>query len=100
MEVIFTPEAIEDLRCWKQSGNKALQIKITELIKGISQNLVEGIGKPEPLQHNLSGKWSRRINKEHRLIYSVQENIYLFPPRTLQKIAPIPPSLSAVVTRD
>jgi toxin YoeB len=78
MEVIFTPEAIEDLRYWKLSGNKVVQIKITELIKGISQNPFEGIGKPEPLQHNLSGKWSRRINKEHRLIYSVHEDIYIY----------------------
>ena len=78
MEVIFTPEAIEDLKYWGKSGNKAVQIKITELINCIIQNPYEGIGKPEQLQHNLTGKWSRRINKEHRLIYSVHENIYIY----------------------
>ena len=75
MEVIFTPEAYEDLQYWKQSGNKSVQNKISALINSICINPFEGIGKPEPLQYNLSGKWSRRINKEHRLIYSVNEKM-------------------------
>jgi toxin YoeB len=78
VEVIFTPEAFEDLRFWKQGGNKSVQSKITVLIDSICANPFAGIGKPEPLQYNLSGKWSRRINKEHRLIYSISDKIYIY----------------------
>jgi toxin YoeB len=73
MEVIFSPKAIEDLVYWKKSGNKAVQKKITSLIIAIQQNPFDGIGKPEPLRHNLSGAWSRRIDREHRLVYEVSE---------------------------
>lgn len=78
MEVVFSPEAYEDLQYWKQSGNKSVQTKITNLIHSIRINPFEGIGKPEPLQYNLSGKWSRRINKEHRLIYAVDDKIRIY----------------------
>lgn len=73
MEVIFSPKAVEDLKFWKKSGNKVIQKKISNLIEAIQQNPYEGIGKPEPLKHNLSGAWSRRINHEHRLVYEVNE---------------------------
>jgi toxin YoeB len=73
MEVIFSPKAVEDLKFWKKSGNKIIQKKISNLIEAIQQNPYEGIGKPEPLKHNLSGAWSRRINHEHRLVYEVNE---------------------------
>jgi len=73
MEVIYSPKAVEDLKYWKKSGNKTVQKKITDLINAIQQNPYEGIGKPEPLKHNLSGAWSRRINREHRLVYEVNE---------------------------
>ncbi len=45
--------------------------KITALIEDIQLHPFEGIGKPEPLKHQLSGKWSRRINQEHGIIYQV-----------------------------
>jgi toxin YoeB len=73
MEVIFSPKAVEDLKFWKKSGNKIIQKKISNLIEAIQQSPYEGIGKPEPLKHNLSGAWSRRINHEHRLVYEVNE---------------------------
>ncbi|WP_316811351.1 Txe/YoeB family addiction module toxin [Pedobacter heparinus] len=73
MEVIYTPEALEDLRYWKKSGNKPVLKKIQELIFAIQENPYEGIGKPEQLKHELSGRWSRRINKEHRLVYRINE---------------------------
>jgi toxin YoeB len=73
MEVIFSPKAFEDLEFWKKSGNKIIQKKISNLIEAIQQNPYEGIGKPEPLRHNLSGAWSRRINHEHRLVYEINE---------------------------
>ncbi len=73
MEVIYTPKALEDLIYWRRSGNKIVQTKITKLIDAIQQNPYEGIGKPEPLKHNLSGAWSRRITQEHRIVYEVNE---------------------------
>ena len=52
--------------------------KINVLIRDIEQNGNEGLGKPEPLKHELSGYWSRRITDVHRLIYSIdEENIYI-----------------------
>jgi toxin YoeB len=48
--------------------------KILDLIDEISRHPFEGIGKPEALKFELSGLWSRRITKEHRLIYRVREN--------------------------
>jgi toxin YoeB len=44
----------------------------------MKQNPFEGIGKPEPLKYSLSGKWSRRINHDHRIIYEVKdEKVYI-----------------------
>lgn len=71
MEVIYSQKAQKDREFWKKSGNKAVMNKITALIKNIQLHPFEGIGKPEPLKHQLSGKWSRRINQEHRIIYKV-----------------------------
>jgi toxin YoeB len=73
MEIIFSPRALEDLRFWRKSGNVAIQKKIEQLLLAIQVNPFEGIGKPEPLKHNLSGAWSRRITREHRLIYEINE---------------------------
>ena len=73
MELVFTDTALEDLEHWKKSGKKAIQNKITSLLKNILQTPYSGIGKPEPLKHNLSGYWSRRINQEHRVIYRVSD---------------------------
>ncbi len=73
MEVAYSKEAKEDLQFWLKSGNKTVQKKITALIESISETPFEGIGKPEPLKHDLSGAWSRRINEEHRLIYKLEE---------------------------
>lgn len=70
MEVIFTPKALSDLNDWQKSGNLGVQKKIKELLQSIRDTPFEGIGKPEALKHDLSGKWSRRINHEHRIIYS------------------------------
>jgi len=74
MEMIFSPRATEDLKYWKKSGNKIIQKKIESLLDAIQENPYKGIGKPEPLKHNLSGAWSRRITQEHRLVYEINEN--------------------------
>jgi toxin YoeB len=60
---------------WKKSGNKAIMNRITALLKDIMEHPYTGMGKPEALKYDLAGKWSRRINSEHRLIYSVNEDI-------------------------
>ena len=75
MEVIFKTEALTDLKHWKQSGNKSAQKKIQGLLKEISQTPYTGSGQPEPLKYDLTGYWSRRINKEHRILYRVYENM-------------------------
>ncbi len=71
MEVILFDQALEDLEFWKKSGQKIIIKKITSLLKDIQIDPYSGPGKPEELKHGLSGWWSRRINKEHRLVYRV-----------------------------
>jgi len=75
MEIVLLPQAQKDRDYWKKSGNKAIMERISALLKDIMKHPYTGIGKPEPLKYDLAGKWSRRINAEHRLIYSVNENI-------------------------
>lgn len=71
MEIEYTLQAKEDLEFWKKSNNVAILKKIRELIEAILQNPYQGIGKPESLKYQLTGCWSRRINKEHRMVYEV-----------------------------
>ena len=75
MEIVLLPQAQKDRDYWKKSGNKSIMERISALLKDIMEHPYTGIGKPEPLKYDLAGKWSRRINAEHRLIYSVNENI-------------------------
>jgi len=68
----FDPAAFEDLAWWvEQDRQKAL--RIINLIKDVQRDPFKGIGKPEPLKHELKGCWSRRIDQEHRLVYQVAE---------------------------
>jgi len=71
--ITFTPAAYADYIEWLRIDKKTF-LKITELIRESAKNPDNGIGKPEMLKHELSGFWSRRINKEHRLIYRVTED--------------------------
>jgi toxin YoeB len=73
MEIVYTPEALDDLKYWKKTGNKIIQKKIAELIIAIEKSLYYGIGKPERLKYELSGSWSRRIDNEHRMVYQIFE---------------------------
>ncbi|RJQ40476.1 MAG: Txe/YoeB family addiction module toxin [Nitrospiraceae bacterium] len=73
MKLIFSENAWEDYLYWQNTDKQILK-RINELIKDIQKNKYKGIGKPEPLKHNLSGYWSRRINNEHRLIYKIEED--------------------------
>lgn len=71
MEIVYSPQAVEDLKYWKKAGVNAVQKRISLLLEDIIKHPFEGIGKPEPLKYQLTGKWSRRINIEHRLVYRV-----------------------------
>jgi toxin YoeB len=68
--VNFTESAAKDLAYWKAT-NPVVVARIKSLLESIQISPFTGIGKPEPLKHNLSGHWSRRINREHRLVYRV-----------------------------
>ena len=74
MEIVFLPDAKDDLNYWVKTGNKQIIKKITQLIESIKKTPFEGIGKPEPLKFYLINSWSRRINQEHRLVYEIQDN--------------------------
>ena len=74
MKVLFHEKALEDYLYFKQN-NKEIFEKINLLIKDIARSNFKGIGKPEPLKYNLAGFWSRRITREHRLIYQLKDNV-------------------------
>ncbi len=72
-DVAFDPNGFEDLAWWiKQDRRTAL--RIVRMIKEAQRTPFEGIGKPEPLKHELKGCWSRRITQEHRLVYQIKED--------------------------
>ncbi len=73
MKLLFTEKAWEDYLYWQKTDKKILK-RTNELIKAIKREPFEGIGKPEPLKHHLSGFWSRRITDEHRLVYKVSDD--------------------------
>lgn len=78
MEIGYSAKAMEDLTHWKKSGNKNIQKKISALIMSIEKTPFAGIGSPEALKYNFSGLWSRRINREHRIVYEViQHKIFI-----------------------
>lgn len=70
MRIVFTEAAWEDYQ-WFQEKDRQLLKRINQLLKDTHRAPFEGIGKPEALKADLSGYWSRRINEEHRLVYSV-----------------------------
>ena len=69
----FDASAIEDLAWWiKEDKRKAL--RILRLVQETQRDPFGGIGKPEPLKHELAGCWSKRIDEEHRLVYQVLDD--------------------------
>lgn len=70
MNVIFTAHAWEEFEEWLDDDPEIAN-KIRDLIKAIRREPFKGIGKPESLKHSLTGFWSRRITREHRLVYRV-----------------------------
>jgi toxin YoeB len=71
VRLIFSEHAWEDYLYFERTDRKILQ-PINTLIREIQRTPFQGIGKPEPLKHGLSGYWSRRITDEHRLIYKIE----------------------------
>lgn len=70
--VAFSPKSLSDYNEWALLDKKTFK-RIIKLITAILRDPFEGEGKPEPLKHEYSGYWSRRITKEHRLIYAVTD---------------------------
>jgi toxin YoeB len=70
--ITFAPEAFAQFNDWA-TQDKKIHRKIITLINDILRQPFTGLGKPEPLKHELSGYWSRRITDEHRLVYKVTE---------------------------
>lgn len=68
MRLIFSDKAWDDYLYWQKNDKQILK-RINQLIKDIKRDPFDGVGKPEPLKHELSGFWSRRITDEHRLVY-------------------------------
>jgi toxin YoeB len=72
MKLVFTELAWEDY-LWFQENDRKFLKRINTLIEDAKRSPFKGLGKPEPLKANLSGYWSRRIDSEHRLVYSISE---------------------------
>lgn len=73
MKLIFSENAWDDYLYWQRTDKKVLK-RINQLISDIQRSAFEGVGKPEPLKHALSGYWSRRIDSEHRIVYRTDDD--------------------------
>ena len=73
MKIVFHPQAWDDYLYWQVNDPKLL-IRLNSLIRECTRTPFSGIGKPEPLRGALSGWWSRRLNREHRLVYRIQDD--------------------------
>ncbi|HIG27717.1 MAG TPA: Txe/YoeB family addiction module toxin [Verrucomicrobiales bacterium] len=76
MRLMWLPGGWADYLYWQENNPKVLA-RVNELIRDTLRNPFSGIGKPEPLKSNLKGWWSRRITKEHRLVYRVEDEIII-----------------------
>jgi toxin YoeB len=81
VKLIFSEHAWEDYLYWQRTDRKILQ-RISTLIRDVQPTPFEGIGKPEPLKHGLSGYWSRRITDEHHIVYKIEaDSLFIAPLR-------------------
>ncbi|MFL0682393.1 toxin YoeB [Algoriphagus aquaeductus] len=76
-ELVFTQKALDGVEKLKKTGNKALLRKLKSLLIELSDHPFSGTGQPEQLKHDLTGFWSRRLNREHRLVYAVDQKIII-----------------------
>ncbi|MCY3546839.1 MAG: Txe/YoeB family addiction module toxin [Gemmatimonadetes bacterium] len=72
-EAVFDPVFLEDLSYWTRTDRKRA-LRTLKLVEAILRDPFDGIGKPEPLRRELAGRWSRRIDSEHRLVYQVSDD--------------------------
>ncbi len=76
MKILFSETSWLHYLYWQENDPKRLA-RINDLIKDVQRSPFQGIGKPEPLKADLSGYWSRRIDREHRLVYKIQDDCIL-----------------------
>lgn len=74
MKIVWAPGAWQDYLYWSRTDVR-LRDKINRLIDDIQRHPFTGLGKPEPLKQNLRGFWSRRVTREHRLVYRVESGV-------------------------
>ncbi|MFD7842741.1 Txe/YoeB family addiction module toxin [Nocardia sp. NPDC059764] len=72
-KLLFMEQAWEDYQ-WFLTNDKQTVRRINRLIEDIKRNGYEGLGKPEPLQYDFKGYWSRRITSEHRIVYRIEDD--------------------------
>ena len=72
MKKLWTDRGWGDYLCWQEKDKRTLK-KVNTLIKDIERNPFEGLGKPEPLKHDLSGWWSRQIDEANRIVYRIKD---------------------------
>jgi len=73
MKKLWTDRAWDEYLSWQEQDKKTLR-KLNNLIKDIERSPYEGIGKPEPLKHDLSGWWSRQIDESNRIVYRIKDD--------------------------
>lgn len=79
MELRLTEDAKEDIRFFKRRGQSNILKKIEKLLNSVAETPFSGIGKPEPLKYQHSGRWSRRIDQEHRMVYEIiNDTIFIY----------------------
>ncbi|MCY4399393.1 MAG: Txe/YoeB family addiction module toxin [Gemmatimonadetes bacterium] len=76
-EAVFDPGFLEDLNYWTRTDRKRA-LRTLRLVEAVLRDPFDGIGKPEPLRRGLTGRWSRRIDSEHRLVYQVSDDRVYF----------------------
>ena len=76
MKLIFGEQSWSDYVYWQSTDKRTLK-KVNALLQDIKRNPFDGLGKPEPLKHEMAGTWSRRITQEHRLVYEIFEESIL-----------------------
>ena len=76
-QAVFSREFLDDLRHWVMTDRRTA-LRVLDLVTATLRDLFEGIGKPERLRYQLSGAWSRRLTAEHRIVYTVTDDVVEF----------------------
>ncbi|MBO5180619.1 MAG: Txe/YoeB family addiction module toxin [Paraprevotella sp.] len=73
-QIDFTEKALEHLEAWRKSGQKKTLLKIVALLEELKEHPTTGTGQVELLKNNMSGYWSRRIDKGNRMVYTIEDD--------------------------